>query len=105
MSEENIESIYEDHLENEPKRYGKFFPEINMGLETETHIKWKIEKEHLELVKSIPKEKRIEALNLLKKSKTCGEVARKLDIPNHMAVFYLIYYNLEDISILRSVSI
>ena len=44
-------------------------------------------------------------VNLIKKGKTCGEVARELEIKDHMAVFYLINYNIEDLQILRSVSI
>lgn len=101
----SIEQIYEEHLNKEPTQYERFYPEVNMGIETKEHISWKIEKDNLELVKSIPKEKRIRALDLIKKGKTCGEVARELGIKDYMAVFYLINYNIEDLQILRSVSI
>lgn len=105
MEDKSIELIYEEHLKNEPIEYQRFYPEIKMGIETKEHIRWKIEKDNLELVKSIPKEKRIEALNLIKKGKTCGDVARELGIKDHMVVFYLINYNIEDLQILRSVSV
>ena len=105
MQENSIELIYEEHLKKEPTQYERFYNDINMGWETKEHIRWKIEKDNLELIKSIPKEKRIEALNLIKKGKTCGEVARELGIKDHMAVFYLIKYNIEDLKILRSISV
>jgi len=105
MSNETIEQIYEEHLNKEPKKFAKFFPEIKQGIETLEHCRWKVEKNNLELVKAIPKEKRIEALNLLKKGQNCGDVARELGIEDHMAVFYLVNYNIQDVSILRSESI
>lgn len=105
MTEETIEQIYEEHLKKEPEKYDIYYSDVNMGIETKEYIHWKIEKDNLELIKSIPKEKRIRALDLIKKGKTCGEVAKELDIENHMAVFYLINYNIEDLQILRSVSI
>lgn len=65
----------------------------------------RIEKEHIELVMNVPHDKRVKALELVKQGLTCGDVARQLDISNHMAVFYLIGYNIEDVSFLRSESI
>jgi len=105
MNEQTIEQIYEEHLKKEPRKYDKFYESVGVGIQSDSYIKWKIEKENIELVKSIPMDKRIEALKLLKKGKTCGTVARELGINNHMAVFYLINYNIEDISVLRRVSI
>lgn len=105
MEKITIEQIYETHLENKPKRYREFFKEIDMGLETEAYIKWKIEKKNLELVKSIPIEKRKLVFQYLKKGNTVGNTAKHFKIEDSLAVFYLLHYNIHQYDMLNEVSI
>jgi len=100
-----IEELYEEHLKREPSKYVRFFPELNSGIKSNEYIKWRIEKENLELVKSIPLKKRKEILSHLKKGNSVGDTARDFGIENHMAVFYLINYNINNIKVLNKESI
>ena len=36
--EQIIETLYEEHLNKEPEKYEKFFPEINMGFMSNEYI-------------------------------------------------------------------
>jgi len=103
MENKTIEQIYEEHMYKEPKRYSKFFKNINLGIETEAYSRWKIEKENLELVKTIPQEIRNKILAYLKKGNSVGEIARHFKV-NGMAVFYLINYNIESALYLKEIS-
>ena len=100
-----IEELYEEHLKKEPEQFARFYPEIEFGIESSEHIKWKIEKENLDLVKLIPLKKRKEILNHLKSGNSVGQTAKDFGIENHMAVFYLINYNICDVQMLNKESI
>jgi hypothetical protein len=76
-----------------------------MGLETEEYIRWKIERKNLELVKSIPIEKRKLVLQYLKKGNNVGKTAKHFKIEESLAVFYLLHYNLHRYDMLNEVSI
>jgi len=103
--DKTIEELYEEHLKKEPKQYARFYPELDSGIESSEYIKWKIEKDNLELVKSIPLEKRKEILSHLKNGNSVGQTAKDFGIENHMAVFYLINYNICDVQMLNKESI
>lgn len=102
MSIESIEEMFEQHLRNKPV---KFYLFEKMRMKTDKYIEWEIKKENLELVKSIPKEKRNEILKYLKTGATIGDTAKHFKIRDHMAVSYLLLFNIQHVSILRSESL
>ncbi len=104
MSERTLEQIYTSHLKREPKRYLKFFEEINRGLETDEYISWKIKEKMLEEASKVPIEKRQEVLETLKKGLSIGEVAIKLKLSSEV-VSTVLYYNITNIKMLRGESI
>lgn len=82
MSNETIEQIYEEHLKKEPKKFARFFPEIKQGIETLEHTRWRIEKDTLELVKTIPKEGFAQEVKVAQKVYSCN-------ILQHFSKFFL----------------
>ena len=99
-----LESIHYEHMKKEPKRYSKFFKDINKGIETDEYIGWKIKAKQLGEAIEIPRSKRQEVLDTFKKGLSIGEVGKKLKI-NSQVVSTIIYYNIGNVKILKSESI
>lgn len=98
-----IEEIYNAHIEKEPNPSHKILTK-EYSIETEEHIKWRIVKESIQSVMDIPKEKRQEVLDHLKKGNSIGKTAEYFGFSS-TSVGNLLYYNIESIPILRSKSL
>lgn len=104
MENTTLESIYQEHMKKEPKRYSKFFKEINRGIETGDYITWKIKGKQLSEAIKVPRNKRQEVLDTLKKGLSIGETGKELKIDSEV-VSTILYYNIGSVKMLRSESI
>jgi hypothetical protein len=64
----DLKKVYDEHLKNEPEKFERYYlQKFKVEMETSEHIRWRLEKENMEGVLSIPKEKRQEILNRIRK--------------------------------------
>ena len=101
----NIEELHKSHLCKEPEKYKKDFLKLGMKLKTGNYIEWEIKKANIESVMAIDKNKRQKMLEKFSKGGiTIKEVATLFN-ESCDAMSQLIYYNLEERTILRSETI
>lgn len=106
MVEKNsIEEMFEEHIKQEPKEYDVYFKEVDRGIESSEHIRWRLKKERLEKVKNLSNELRNKIFSKFKQGGiSIKEVADYFQV-NSEAVGALIYYNIKNTTALREESI
>lgn len=97
-------SLEEIKAMQEPEKYDQRFIEHGINLESSEHIGWRIQKARVDLFYSVSQEKREAILKTIKQGKTLGEVAKMHDVSVDL-VSEVLYFNIQETSLLRSTSI
>ena len=99
-----IEEMYEEHLETEPKNYSKIYDD-DIKIQSDQYIRWSIIRDNLKSVVDIDPEKRQKILDRFKKGGiSIGGVADLFE-EDSMAVGNLIYFNIKSASFLVEESV
>lgn len=98
----DLQSMYDQHLKEEPEKFEKYYlKKFKVEMETSEHIKWRLIKENMEGVLKIPKEKRQEIFDRIKRGGiTVGQVAKLFNLDS-MVVANLFYYNISSVNLIN----